>query len=210
LEKEFSASAGHAFVFIPYLEGMKGAGNYFWRLAKGPAGMTVDASSGMVKWTPGIEHIGTISFELEVEELVDGNSADLRSTKSFVIHVYQPDDIRGVATNPYRIASKPGHDIGEGVPYRYRPIVWGPGGSLRFELLAGPKGMSIDEGTGLVSWDVPAGTRGVWVRFRAVADEEYVLEQDYYLFVKRADHVLKEESAPNTSSTGCSCSVVEL
>lgn len=191
------ATAGWAYAYAPMLEDVDPSESYAWRLTRGPSGMTVDAASGLLCWTPAAVQAGNHEVTLQVVEILpNGNTAE--AEQAFQIHVYPPDQIQGLEAHLYRLCSPPLRNTWENTTYQYQPVVHGPeGGSIRFELLAGPAGMCIDPDSGQVAWTVPAGAEGTWVRIKAIAEEMYAVYQDYYLFVQRNDQLLPQMSAQN-------------
>jgi hypothetical protein len=184
------ATAGHPCAYLPLLEDMDGAEACVWSLVHGPTNMTVDASCGLVCWTPTAEQAGTHQVMLQVEEQSQGQSVGVRATQSYTLRVHVPGDLSGLEEHSYLFLSHPPHDTGEGALYRYQPLVHGPDQNLRYQLLASPEGMTVDAASGLVTWAVPQGARGAWVRLQAVAGGAHVLEQDYYLYVFSPDQLL--------------------
>ena len=184
------ATAGYAYAYLPLLDDRDGAEAYVWSLVQGPTNLTVDAACGLVRWTPTAAQVGKHHVVLQVEERFLGQSAGVYASQSYTLRVYPPDDLSGLEAHNYFFLSVPQSDTGEGLLYHYQPIVLGPDQNLRYELLAGPEGMTVDATSGLVTWAVPPGTRGAWVRLQAVAGGKHTIEQDYYLYVFSEDQLL--------------------
>jgi len=182
-EPDTDATAGYGYVYRPMIEDVDGAEGCVFRLVYGPTNMTVDAASGLVRWTPAVELVGSQAVRLEVEELSQGQGTGVHATQSYTVYVHPPENLNGLEPHPYSFLSHPRHDTVEGELYTYQAVVIGPDQDVRYALLAGPEGMTVDAGSGLVTWAVPPGARGAWVRLEAVVGEEHELEQDYYLYV---------------------------
>ena len=197
-----SATATYAYSYLPTMSDTN-FGTYVWSLDSAPKGMTVDSNCGLVYWTPTADQEGANCVVLR---LTKNQDPALSATQSFGIHVYPSHQVNGLEEHAYQVASAPtsnttdsGNGSGEkcwmgtadaNAPYQYQyqVLVHGPTEDLHFELAAGPDGMTIDEDTGLISWDVPAGAKGAWVRVEITAEDEHKLEQDFYLHVHRSDH----------------------
>jgi RHS repeat-associated protein len=112
-------------------------------LTTAPTGMTVDAASGLIRWTPTSGQTGSRAVTVHVED-GQGGFAD----QSFTVVV------SATATNHYPvITSTPPYSATAGQPYSYAVTATDPDGdTLLFTLIDGPSGMTIDPTTGVVSW----------------------------------------------------------
>jgi len=181
-----------------------GAEQCVWWLDEAPAGMNIDGTSGLIQWTPAEAHVGLNTVTVSAALVADGQGAV--SSQTFRVYVYPPDQLHGLRPHPFMFETHPGHDTKEGIRYTYQPMVAGTehANSLQFQLLAGPTGMKIDARSGLIEWDVPKGAQGAWVRFAAVINGQYTIEQDYYLFVLRKEMPLDDDQG----CVGCySCTI---
>jgi len=195
------ATATYNYNYLPVFADVDYAASYTWALAGAPAGMEVDASCGLVTWTPTEDQAGqSFTFTLTITE----DSAEaLSASQDVTIYVYDPSQAQGIEAHNYSVASPAGYNTGsgngdstkatafEGETYEYQILVWGPTEDLSYRLLAGPDGMTVDS-TGLVSWDVPAGATGQWVRIEITAEGQHTFYQDFYLHVIRKDHIPAE------------------
>jgi RHS repeat-associated protein len=110
-----------------------------------PAGLTMDASTGRIRWTPERSQLGQHEFWLRV---VDGRGGEARDT--FTIDVLPP---RPDANRRPTIQSSPTNQIASGTRYRYPVSAVDPDGdALRFALTVAPAAMVIDADDGVVSW----------------------------------------------------------
>ncbi len=119
-----------------------------YQLLNSPTGMTIDANSGVISWTPTIDQTGWQAVEVEA-----GNSAG-NHTQTFII----------VTTGPPMITSSPGTAVTVLTPYNYDVGATGYP-TPTYDLIDGPAGMTINADSGLISW-TPAnqGTYSVTVQ----------------------------------------------
>lgn len=77
-----------------------------------------------------------------------------------------------VANASPAITSQPSYDMADGGHYTYSPAAKDVDGDtpLRFELVDGPKGMAVDESSGVVTWAVPRDANGNHAITIAVTD----------------------------------------
>lgn len=116
-----------------------------WSLVTGPAGMTIDPATGRVQWFPavvaGSPHTVTIRAE---NTLSDGSTGfDEATWRVFVepLPVAPVLDISGVPTT-----------VVAGDTYNAMPALVQGTQPLTWILLQGPTGMTIDAGTGAITW----------------------------------------------------------
>ncbi len=117
-------------------------------LIAAPVGMTIDATSGLLRWTPTTTQLGANSVLLAVTDMA-GNVA----TQSFVI--------RALSTNhPPTITSTPGTTATAGAAYNYDVATVDPDGDpITFALSTAPAGMTIDS-QGRITWSPQVGDTG--------------------------------------------------
>ena len=211
-----NATATYAYNYLPTMSDVD-FGTYVWSLDAAPGGMAIDADCGLVTWTPAEDQEGPNDVTIRLTKNGDGV---LSNTQSFSVHVYPPEQMNGLSQHAYQVASSPvanttdagsyagkqGSEDGTGgntVPYEYQVSVHGPTDDLYFELAAGPDGMTIDPDTGLISWDVPEGAKGAWIRVLITAEGQHRLDHDFYLHVHRDDHF---PSPDDDDDPSCPCS----
>ena len=135
-----------------------------YELVNPPSGMTIDAETGLIEWTPQDNQIGIQSVEVKVSD-VNGNS---------ITQPYSIDVLDGSAaptpgvTSPLNrapeIISTPIFLADTNSNYEYQVVANDPdaGDTLTYQLLSVPDnvtGMSLDANTGLLVWNNPvAGT----------------------------------------------------
>ncbi|MFO0011239.1 MAG: putative Ig domain-containing protein [Planctomycetota bacterium] len=130
-------------------------------LRESPIGMTIDPSTGLIRWP-----VTTGAFETEpvTVEVSDGRGGIAR--QSFAILVSGGKSL-AVPNDPVFV-SQPSPVASVGIKYRYAARARDPDGApLRFDLPLGPEGMVIDTLTGQLGW-IPradqAGAQQVVIR----------------------------------------------
>lgn len=168
-----SAVVGQLFIYQPVALDT-GEGTLEFTLVEFPAGMTINATTGEIRWTPTLVQSGLQTVTMEVDDGLGGVS-----TQTFEIFV------RDVALNRApQFTSNPLLFATAGQSYVYassaRDADEDP---LSFELVDGPAGMEIDTTTGRVTWTVPAAAIGpqrvvlrVTDTFGAKAEQAFYLE----------------------------------
>lgn len=112
-----------------------------YSLEAAPSGMTIDATTGIIQWTPIGAQIGEQSITVAAVDL-----GGLRATQDFAISVS--------GNHPPQITSAAPTLSTEAAPYTYDVEAVDPdeGDILSFSLQIAPAGMSIDPATGLIQW----------------------------------------------------------
>jgi VCBS repeat-containing protein len=121
-----------------------------WTLATAPAGMGIDAGTGVISWTPGEN--GTAPWSANVTVQVSDGS--LTDSQSFSIDVTPVNDAPLISSSPSTSAT-------EGNLYSYQLVVADPddsnnGTDIGFSLTTAPAGMTVSA-TGLIEWTPPNG-----------------------------------------------------
>ena len=113
-----------------------------YSLEYGPDGMTIDAVSGLITWTPTAAQVGQHDYRVIVE---DGRGAGAGQT----VMLYVPD----ADNTPPQITSEPGFTTRVGREYVYDvDATDADGDPLTFRLMTAPDGMNIEPSTGLITW----------------------------------------------------------
>jgi RHS repeat-associated protein len=116
-----------------------------------PAGMTIDRTTGLLTWTPDAGQVGTQHVAVRV---LDGRGGE--ATQSFDLAVAA----RAANRRP-AFTSAPPTQATIGQVYRYEAGAADPDADpLRFDLLVGPAGMTLDPATGIVAWEPTADQVG--------------------------------------------------
>jgi RHS repeat-associated protein len=112
-----------------------------WSLEQAPAGMSIDANQGTLRWVPTSDQIGSQNV---VVRLVDGQGGF--ATQSFAVTV------RAVDVPPV-ISSTPPTQAVAGLAYSYAVLATDADNDpLTFSLTTSPVGMTIDPASGLIQW----------------------------------------------------------
>ncbi len=122
-------------------------------LPTAPAGMTIDASTGLITWTPTLGQVGNTSVTVRVTD-----SGGLFAEQGFTIAVTAP----GPVTQPPSITSTPVTTATADTPYNYDLDATdpNPGDALTWSLITAPAGMTIAAATGLIQWTPSAAQAG--------------------------------------------------
>ena len=141
-----------------------------YSLEVGPAGLSVDVGSGLLRWTPQVSDGGSHAVRLVAE---DGRGG--RAVQSFFI------EVRGdTANRAPQFTSLPDTHSASGARYEYRATASdADGDALSFSMLDGPGDLSV-AANGVVTWDFPLpGDYTVALRVEdgrgGVADQRWLL-----------------------------------
>lgn len=114
-----------------------------YELASGPRGLTIDAASGELQWTPTVSDVGNHSILLRVD---DGRGGI--DEQEYTIEV-----LLDPSNRPPMITSEPVISSLVGQPYEYIVTASDPDQDpLTFGLMTFPTGMVINADTGLIQW----------------------------------------------------------
>lgn len=120
-----------------------------YSLTQAPSGMTINATSGLIAWTPAAGQTGSHAVTARVAD-----PGGLAATQAFTIVVPVPNAAPQITTSPVTTAPV-------GAAYQYDVNATDPNGdSLTYSLTQAPSGMSIHAGTGLISWTPAAAQTG--------------------------------------------------
>ncbi|MCA9127050.1 MAG: putative Ig domain-containing protein [Planctomycetales bacterium] len=144
------AEVGVDYPYVPQAVDADGDALSF-SIVSGPSGMSIDATSGDFSWQPTAQQLGNQDIVVEVS---DGRGGSAR--QSFSVLVISPaDNLAPVIVSSPPVSVKLGS-------MNYQTIAHdGDGESLIYALLDGPAGMTIDSGSGLVSWTSTIADLGV-------------------------------------------------
>ncbi|MBN1786930.1 MAG: hypothetical protein JW806_00880 [Sedimentisphaerales bacterium] len=116
----------------------QGAEPINWALSSGPAGMTINNTTGVVSW-PTVISGGPYAVIIEASNIVGSD------TEAWQITVVEPPVIADIANMT----------IASGVPFTSPAAVLLGGTEVSWSLDDGPAGMTINPSTGAVSWSSP-------------------------------------------------------
>ncbi|MEQ8848076.1 putative Ig domain-containing protein [Botrimarina sp.] len=120
-----------------------------YELAKRPVGMSIDALSGAVRWTPTAEQLGLQEVVVRVIDTLGGTA-----TQTFTVYVNPVNSAPRIDTDPVTEAFVDRL-------YAYGVGAVDPEGDLLgIELVAGPEGMTLDTQTGVILWRPEASELG--------------------------------------------------
>ncbi len=132
-----------------------------WSLRTAPAGMTVNAATGLVLWTPNSGQLGAFPVVLEVRDTIGA-----LALQSFTLTI----STGGSNNAPPVFTSTPSTHAVVGQLYSYDANAVDPEGTaITFLLFTAPGGMTINASSGLVSWTptlAQAGPQNVSVQAR--------------------------------------------
>ena len=144
------ATEGQAYSYDADALDLDAGDSLSFSLAAAPAGMTVDAASGVIQWTPTSAQIGVHDVTVTVTD-----AGGLSDSQSYQIQVNE-------ANLPPSITSTPVADATEGALYSYDVEASDPNAAdvLTFSLMTPPAGMTIDGVSGLIQWIPGAAQTG--------------------------------------------------
>ncbi|MCA9191301.1 MAG: hypothetical protein KDB03_06055 [Planctomycetales bacterium] len=149
-----------------------------FQLLIGPASMTIDAATGLLRWTPGAEDSGVYAVEVQVSDERLGHA-----TQSFNITARPAPANRAPVFTTLPIVTA---EVGMG--YSYLPsVVDADDEPLTFSILTGPLGLTIDANTGQTSWLPTPQQLGVQsIVIQAVDGHGGVAQQSFSVLVTSA------------------------
>jgi hypothetical protein len=133
-----AASVGNAYTYTVHATGTPSTMTY--SLITSPAGMTINATSGLISWTPA--SVGDFSVEVSAS-----NGVNPDDTQEFTITV--------TGTNPV-ITSTEVTSASLGEAYTYTVHANGTQAGMTYSLITSPAGMTINSTTGVISWNPSA------------------------------------------------------
>ena len=151
-------------------------------------GMTIDAATGVVTWTPNTNQAGPATVVIRVSDAL-GNF----STQSYAILV-----TAGAANSAPTIVSTPAVDAAVGAEYEYAMQANDPeGATLIYGIRTAPAGVSIHPATGVVSWTPSASDAGTVTLVLTASDPHGgIAVQAYSIDVRTANRAPAFRSQP--------------
>jgi hypothetical protein len=156
-----------------------------------PTGMMIDATTGVISWTPSNGQVGANSVVIFV---LDGNGAN--DTQSFTITVSNTNDAPTITSTPVTSAT-------EEVQYIYDVEAADPDGDiLTYSLSTYPSGMTIDSATGLITWTPTNSQVGANNVYILISDGKGGTDtQSFMITVANANDAPTIISSPITTAT---------
>jgi len=158
-----------------------------YSLSNAPAGMSINASTGSISWTPGNSQAGSQNVTVTV---TDDSSSALSANQGFSIAVTAiniiPDNTAPVISSSAVLTAI------EGLAYSYdvNASDADSGDTLSYTLLTAPSGMMINTSTGLISW-MPSsshvGTQDVSVSVSDNGSPAFTANQAFSIAVTAAN-----------------------
>ncbi len=161
-------------------------------LTTGPAGMTIDPTTGLIAWTPSAAQTGPNGVAVLVTDGQGGTA-----TQTFTVVVAAP------VNYPPTITTAPPTTASADLAYRYDADATDPeGDALTFALSGAPSGMTVDPSTGVITWTPAAFQVGSQRVTLSVTDAVgNVARQSYTVRVQPANRPPAIDSAAVLSTT---------
>ncbi|MCX7929964.1 MAG: carboxypeptidase regulatory-like domain-containing protein [Chlorobi bacterium] len=228
--REFSASGGFTNTVGQYKVVLQWLPSQVERDADRPTGYYVYRAVGQTENLSQYSRIATVSADSNVQQVYTYTDQPLQEgTYSYFITAYNSDgesprtNIRVVTLPPntpptewIRFVTSPPQQGRVGVQYRYEARAESrvQGVTIRYQLMSGPDGMTIDESTGLVTW-TPQRTGTYRVAIKATIQVQgmmYGVGQEWSIIVSEDEEhencILVEGIVIDTSNTPMSAGIV--
>jgi hypothetical protein len=192
-----------------------------YSLDAAPQGMTIESTSGIVRWTPpAASSTGAVAVTIRATATLtpttSGTISQTSATQTFRIQVQSLDNIS------IMFASQAPNEAITGVEYQYRPFaVYGTRSgdssrqiplqganqdAIRYELVSGPQGMTFDATRNVIRWTpaatTPAGSVAFTVRASLIAQTSISTTQTFTVrVVSREQVAVRFVSAPPREAT---------
>ena len=182
-----SATEDETYSYVVTAEDIDGDDLTFSLTTK-PAGMTIDANSGAISWTPA----NNVTSEMVTVQVSDGV---LTASQTFTIEVTAVNDAPEITSSPVTVAT-------EDTEYNYTVVAADvDSDSLTFSLTEFPEGMVIDAATGVISWTPENGVTEETVAVE-VTDNIEIASQTFVIIVSAtndAPEITEGETATLTT-----------
>jgi large repetitive protein len=124
-----------------------------YSLISNPSGMSIDANTGKITWTPSYSTVGNYNIQIQATD-----SKGIFNTQSYKLEIVATPNLTAINHAP-NITSTPIAQIDNTKPYRYQVVATDvdAGDSLSYGLInsGGATGIAINPSTGLVTWNSP-------------------------------------------------------
>ncbi|MEK7094055.1 MAG: Ig domain-containing protein [Patescibacteria group bacterium] len=168
-----------------------------------PAGMTINASSGLIEWTP------TSSQATSTPYIVTVQLSDPTHTLSedFEIVVSEATSTGGGNLSPFFVNWNPVITATATQPYSYDVQAFDPEGDpLIFSLVSStPAGMTINASSGLIEWTPTSSqaTSTPYIVTVQLSDPTHTLSEDFEIVVSEATSTTPTSTTTSTPPTTC-------
>lgn len=161
-----------------------------WELTTSPRGMSIDALTGSIRWTPDDLQLGTHTIDITVTDRFLG-----QSTQQYQLHI-------GCNNLAPAIISIPPTTALADRPYLYAAGANDPENDpLEWTLLGSPDGMSIDQETGIIRWQPTSSQIGSAEVVVEVDDGLNTSTQSFTIIVSDPDDLV-DPSDPTKGTKG--------
>lgn len=161
-----------------------------YRLGVHPDGMTIDAQTGRITWTPTADQVGNQTVDVVVQDTQAGMQ---RQTYTVVVGTQAINHAPSITSTPIFVA-----DVNGIYTYDVNATDSDVGDSLTYELLQSPTGMTMDPLTGVVQWTTPVvGNHRVVV---GVVDEAGLGAAQGFTLTARANQAPTIRSTPTLTA----------
>ncbi len=165
-----------------------------YSLITAPSGMTINASTGQISWSPTTNDIGTASIDIRASDGLGGTTDQIYTLTIGVAPPNRPPLFTSIPTNTAFVNTA----------YAYTATGSDPDGDqLTFALTSAPTGMTIHATSGVVSWTPTASQAGTRTVTMTLSDGHGgVATQTYTILVgpQPGDHAPVFETVPTTLS----------
>lgn len=166
-----------------------------YSLTVAPVGMAINATTGVITWTPAANQVGPQNVTVTV---TDNGVPPLSVSQPFIIDVADVNE-------PPTIISSAVTTAAETLAYSYGVNATDPdpGEVLTYSLSVAPAGMTINASSGLISWTPSVGQGGTHPVTVVVSDDEAVPETDTQSFnitVNRQPVLINVPAAPESAN----------
>ncbi|OUL33998.1 putative Ig domain-containing protein [Nostoc sp. 106C] len=146
-----------------------------YSLVNAPSGMTIDAKTGLIQWTPTNTQLGRQDIIVAVN---DGQGGSANQSYSLLVSDTAVNNAPAITSVPITVAAVDR-------PYQYQVVAFDPEGqSLQFALENAPSGMTIDA-TGLLQWHPTISQIGSYtIKILATDAAGAVAVQNYTLLLR--------------------------
>ncbi len=156
-----------------------------YALDTAPAGMTIDANTGLIDWAPVPGQEGDRPVTVQASD-----PYGLTDAQSFIIDTAECPDAPQFTSTPKTTASP-------SMPYQYDVDATTQSGTITFELAVSPEGMAIDANLGLITWTPVEAQMGVHdVTIVATRDDFCPSEQSFQIDVRDCELVVSHDPPP--------------
>jgi RHS repeat-associated protein len=175
-----------------------------WSLTGAPDGMTIDATSGLIRWNPAVEQIGSHDVSIEASDGLNVGRQDFSVVVSSADDPVDPSDPEGPTRGNRApiITSTPLFSGQADSVYQYQVRAVDPDGDAVTFGLDGevPTGMTIDD-EGLIVWTPTEADAGQYLLSVQATDEHGAVSTQGYLLSITVNAAPEITSQPVTEAT---------